>query len=54
MSNAVLRLQSLAKGECTTNRQAAAMLEEKFGVKASVNLASRLVRRWKETRGEEQ
>ena len=44
----------LDKGGYSTNRQVAAMLEEKFGVKASVNLASRLVRRWKETRGEEQ
>ena len=33
-----------------TNKAVADMLKENFGIEASVNLASRLVKRWKETR----
>ena len=40
----------LDKGGYHTNRQVAEMLGEKFGIKASVNLASRLVKRWKKAR----
>ena len=40
----------LDTGKYHTNRAVADMLKEKFGIEASVNLASRLVKRWKETR----
>ncbi len=40
----------LDTGNYHTNRAVADMLKEKFGIEASVNLASRLVKRWKETR----
>lgn len=40
----------LDTGKYRTNKAVADMLKEKFGVEASVNLASRLVKRWKETR----
>ena len=40
----------LDKGGYHTNRQVAEMLGEKFGIKASVNLAARLVKRWKKAR----
>ena len=44
--------RELDTGRYTTNKQAAEMLKEKFGIDASVNLAARLMKRWKETRGE--
>ena len=37
----------LDTGKYSTNKAVADMLEEKFGIKASVNLAARLVKRWK-------
>lgn len=40
----------LDKGVYRTNQQVADMLGEKFGIKASVTLASRLVKRWREAR----
>ena len=40
----------LDTGNYHTNRAVADMLKEKFGIEASVNLASRLVKRWKEVR----
>ena len=40
----------LDKGGYNTNQQVVDMLGEKFGIKASVNLASRLVRRWRKAR----
>ena len=47
--------RELDTGKYGTKRQVADMLKEKFGVEASVNLAARLMRRWKEVRnGEEQ
>ena len=32
--------------------EVAEMLEEKFGIKASVNLAARVVKRWKQSRAD--
>lgn len=43
----------LDKGGYDTHAKVAAMLKEKFGVEGSVNLAGRLVQRWKKARGEE-
>ena len=40
----------LDTGKYHTNRAVADMLKEKFGIEASVNLASRLMKRWKENR----
>ena len=40
----------LDTGNYHTNKAVADMLKEKFGIDASVNLASGLVKRWKETR----
>lgn len=40
----------LDTGKYHTNRAVADMLKEKFGIEASANLASRLVKRWKENR----
>ena len=40
----------LDTGNYHTNRAVADMLKGKFGIEASVNLASRLVKRWKENR----
>ena len=40
----------LDTGNYHTNKAVADMLKEKFGIEASVNLASRLVKRWKEVR----
>ena len=40
----------LDTGSYRTNKAVADMLKEKFGIDASVNLASGLVKRWKETR----
>ena len=42
----------LDKGIYNTNQKVADMLKEKFGIKASVNLASRLVKRWRAAREE--
>ncbi|MBQ7497242.1 MAG: hypothetical protein IJU00_05350 [Selenomonas sp.] len=40
----------LDTGKYSTHKAVADMLEEKFGIKASVNLAARLVKRWKMAR----
>ncbi len=40
----------LDTGNYRTNKAVADMLKAKFGIEASVNLASRLVKRWKEAR----
>ncbi len=40
----------LDTGSYHTNKAVADMLKEKFGIEASVNLAARLVKRWKENR----
>ena len=40
----------LDNGDYNSNQQVADMLEDKFGIKASVNLASRLVKRWRTAR----
>lgn len=40
----------LDTGNYCTNKAVANMLKEKFGIEASVNLASRLVKRWKQAR----
>lgn len=40
----------LDTGKYTTNKQAAQMLKEKFGIEASVNLAARLMKRWRAAR----
>ena len=40
----------LDKGGYNTNKQVADMLKEKFGIVASVQLASRLVKRWRKAR----
>ena len=42
----------LDTGNYRTHKEVAKMLEEKFGIKASVNLAARLVKRWKQDRTE--
>ena len=42
----------LDTGKYDTHKEVAEMLEEKFGIKASVNLAARLVKRWKQARAE--
>ena len=42
--------RELDTGKYRTHKAVADMLNEKFGIKGSVNLAARLVRRWKETR----
>lgn len=43
----------LDRGDYRTNKQMVDVLKEKFGVEASVNLASRLVKRWKKAREKE-
>ena len=43
----------LDTGKYRTHQQVVDMLKEKFGIKASVNLASRLVKRWKKAREKE-
>lgn len=40
----------LDTGNYRTNKAVANMLKEKFGIDASVNLAARLVKRWKQAR----
>ena len=40
----------LDKGQWQTYKDVAAMLKEKFGIGASVNLVSRLMKRWREVR----
>lgn len=40
----------LDKGECKTHQQVVDMLKERFGIVASVQLASRLVKRWRKAR----
>lgn len=40
----------LDKGNCKTHQQVVDMLREKFGVVASTQLASRLVKRWRQDR----
>ena len=40
----------LDTGKYTTNKQAAQMLKEKFGIEASVNVAARLMKRWRAAR----
>ena len=40
----------LDKGYCKTHQQVADMLKEKFGIAASTQLASRLVKRWRKAR----
>ena len=42
----------LDTGNYRTHKEVAKMLEEKFGIKASVNLAARVVKRWKQDRTE--
>ena len=42
--------QELDTGKYSTHKQVADMLKEKFGIKGSVNLAARLMKRWKEAR----
>ena len=42
----------LDSGKYRTHKEVAVMLEEKFGIKASVNLAARLVKRWKQSRAD--
>ena len=42
----------LDSGKYRTHKEVAAMLEEKFGIKASVNLAARVVKRWKQSRAD--
>lgn len=42
----------LDTGDYRTNKAVADMLKEKFGIEASVSLAARLVKRWKESRAE--
>ena len=42
----------LDSGKYRTHKEVAIMLEEKFGIKASVNLAARLVKRWKQSRAD--
>ena len=42
----------LDTGKYGTHKEVAEMLEEKFGIKASVNLAASLVKRWKQARAE--
>ena len=40
----------LDSGKYRTHKEVAEMLEEKFGIKASVSLAASLVKRWKQAR----
>ena len=42
--------RELDTGKYRTHKAVADMLEEKFGIKGSVNLAARLMKRWKEAR----
>ena len=42
----------LDSGKYRTHKDVAEMLEEKFGIKASVNLAARVVKRWKQARAD--
>ena len=42
----------LDSGKYRTHKEVAEMLEEKFGIKASVNLAARVVKRWKQARAD--
>ena len=42
----------LDSGKYRTHKEVAVMLEEKFGIKASVNLAARVVKRWKQSRAD--
>ena len=42
----------LDKGEFQTHKDVMRILKEKFGIEVSINLVSRLMKRWRESRGE--
>ena len=42
----------LDKGEFQTHKDVIKMLKEKFGIEVSINLLSRLMKRWRESSGE--
>ena len=41
----------LDKGEFQTHKDVIRMLKEKFGIETSINLVSRLMKRWRQSRG---
>ena len=41
----------LDKGEFRTHKDVMRILKEKFGIETSINLVSRLMKRWRESRG---
>ena len=41
----------LDKGEFETHKDVIRMLKEKFGIETSINLVSRLMKRWRQSRG---